>query len=146
MVAARVLERSLNADRWDHVGPVLACPCGASARYAGRRTKRIVTAVGPLVLARAYDHCPTCGQGSFPRDCALGIEGGLAVAGGDPHSGAGGAAATFAEGGTLLRELAGVTLGAKRAERVAKRLGAEVAAYERADTAPEVNRPVPPTL
>lgn len=62
-VAARVLDRLLNAVRSDHVGPVLACPCGASARYAGRRTKRIVMAVGPLVLARVYDHCPTCGQG-----------------------------------------------------------------------------------
>jgi len=145
-VAARVLERSLNADTSDHVGPVLACPCGASARYAGRRTKRIVTAVGPLVLARAYYHCPTCGQGSFPRDRALGIEGGSLSPGVTRMVGLVGAATSFAEGGTLLRELAGVTLGAKRVERVAKRLGAELAAIERADMVPEVNRPVPTTL
>jgi hypothetical protein len=145
-VAARVLERYLNADTSDHVGPVLVCQCGTLARYAGRRTKRILTALGSLVLERAYYHCPTCGQGFFPRDRELGIEGCSLSPGVTRMVGLVGAATSFEDGGTLLRELAGVEIGAKRVERAAKQLGARLAAIERTDTAPEINRPVPPTL
>jgi hypothetical protein len=133
-VAARVLERYLNADTSDHVGPTAPCACGALARYAGRRTKRILTALGSLVLERAYDHCPTCGQGFFPRDRELGIEGCSLSPGVTRMVGLVGAATSFEEGGTLLRELAGVEIGAKRVERAAKQLGAKLAAIERAAT------------
>jgi len=145
-VAARTLERDLNADRSDYVGPVARCRCGALARYVGRRTKRILTALGPLVLERAYYHCPTCGEGFFPRDRQLGIEGRSLSPGVTRMVGLVGAATSFEEGGTLLRELAGVDIGAKRVERVAKQLGTELAAIEREDMAPELDRPVPPTL
>lgn len=57
-----------------------------------------------------------------------------------------GAETSFAAGATLLRELAGVALGAKRVERAAKKLGNEVAAAERQDTVAERGREVAPTL
>jgi hypothetical protein len=145
-VAARALERYLNADRGDHIGPLAPCRCGKQARYVGRRKKSVDSVLGTLRLERAYYHCSECGEGFFPRDCQLGIEGGSLSPGVTRMVGLVGAATSFEEGSTLLRELAGVEVGAKRVERAAKRLGSEVVAVEREDTAPEIGRPVPPTL
>lgn len=105
-----------------------------------------MTVLGQVRLERAYYHCTACGAGFFPRDRELGIEGGSLSPGVARMVGLVGAATSFQEGSTLLRELAGVEVGAKRVERGAKRLGCEIAAMERADTAPEIGRPVPPTL
>jgi hypothetical protein len=145
-VAARVLERYFNADRSDHVGPLAPCACGQQARYVGRREKSVVTVLGVVRLERAYYRCAACGEGSFLRDRELGIAGGSLSPGVTRMVGLVGAATSFAEGSTLLRELAGVEVGARRVEREAKRLGREVAAVERADTAPEIGRPVPGRL
>ena len=73
-LAARAIERHLNADLSDHAGPVAACACGQLARYAGRYPKTFEAAVGPLTLERAYYHCGHCSRGFFPRDAALGRE------------------------------------------------------------------------
>lgn len=145
-MAARALERYLNADTSDHVGPVMRCRCGEPARYVGRRTKSVLSVLGTLELERAYYHCAACGEGFFPRDRQLGIQGCSLSPGVTRMVGLVGAATSFEEGGTLLRELAGVDIGAKRVERAAKQLGAELAAVEREDAAPELDRPVPPTL
>lgn len=145
-VAARALERYLSADKSDSVGPLVPCRCGQQARYGGRRSKSIETVLGTLRLERAYYHCASCGEGFFPRDRQLGIEGSALSPGVTRMVGLVGAATSFEEGSALLRELAGVGLGAKRVERAAKRLGSELAAMERADVAPEISRPVAPTL
>ena len=55
-VAARAVERRLNADLRDHLGPTVPCSCGQAARYAGRRTKTFTSVLGGLTLARAYYH------------------------------------------------------------------------------------------
>ena len=87
-LAARLVERRLNADRGDHAGGSLACGgCCGRAAYAGRRRKAVTTVLGPMRLERAYYHCATCNAGFHPRDRALGIEGRGAVAGGGAHDG-----------------------------------------------------------
>lgn len=144
--AARALERYLNADTSDYVGSVTPCRCGEQARYVGRRTKSVVSVLGTLVLQRAYYHCTRCGEGFFPRDRHLGIERSSLSPGVTRMVGLVGAATSFEEGSTLMRELAGVDVCTKRVERTAKRLGAELAVVERQDVAPELDRPVPPTL
>ena len=64
-LAARLVERRLNADRGDHAGGSLACGgCGGRAAYAGRRRKAVTTVLGPMRLERAYYHCATCNAGS----------------------------------------------------------------------------------
>jgi hypothetical protein len=40
-LAARALEQRLNTDTSDHVGPQLPCPCGGSAQYHGRHGKTL---------------------------------------------------------------------------------------------------------
>lgn len=136
----------MNADTSDHVGSTVPCRCGESARYVGRRDKRITTVLGAMVLSRAYYHCSSCGDGVFPRDRQHGVEGTSLSPGVTRMVGLVGAETSFEQGSTLLRELAGVALDAKRVERGAKKLGDEMAAIERLDTAPERDRPVAPTL
>ena len=62
--AARTVEAQLNQDHSD-ARPSHHCSCGGTARYAGRRTKRFVTVLGPIRLERAYNHCGECGHGFF---------------------------------------------------------------------------------
>ena len=56
-----------------------------------------------------------------------------------------GAMVSFEEGSTLLRDLAGVQLGAKRVERAAKKLGEQLSDQERSTVEPELERAVPRT-
>jgi hypothetical protein len=52
-----------------------ACACSAQARYHGQRPKRLLIALGPVQLERAYYVCPDCQQGQIPRDRELDVEG-----------------------------------------------------------------------
>ena len=113
-LAARLVERRLDADRSDRAGATLPCGCGARASYAGRRVKTVTTVLGALRLERAYYHCPACNAGFHPRDRALGIEGTSLSPGAVRMTGLAAARASFAETGTLLHDLAGVNVDAKQ--------------------------------
>ena len=140
-LAARLVERRLNADRGDHAGGSLACGgCCGRAAYAGRRRKAVTTVLGPMRLERAYYHCATCNAGFHPRDRALGIEGAALSPGVVRMTGCAAARAGFAETSELLHELAGVRVGVKQAERAAEALGREIAADEREVVAAEPGR------
>ncbi len=139
--AARLVEGRLNADHGDHAGARVPCDgCGGHAAYMGRRPKTVTTVVGRLQLRRAYYHCATCDAGWCPRDRTLGIEGTSPSPGVVRMTGLAAARASFAETGALLHELAGVLLGAKQAERVARALGRELADDERNTVTAEPGR------
>ena len=53
-LAARAVERRLNADHSDAKTCTQPCSCGRAARYAGRHRKTLETALGPITLERAY--------------------------------------------------------------------------------------------
>ncbi len=72
-LAARTVEQRLNTDHSDCQGRTLPCECGSPARYAGRRDKTFVTALGEMTLKRAYYHCEHCKHGFYPRDRSLGL-------------------------------------------------------------------------
>ena len=139
-LAARLVERRLNADPSDRAGATPRCGCGARASYAGRRAKTATTVLGPLRLERAYYRCARCGTGFHPRDRALGIEGASLSPGVVRMTGLAAARASFAETGALLHDLAGVNVDAKQAERTAEALGREIAADERGAVEPEPGR------
>ena len=130
-VAARILERRLNANRSDHAGPRLACSCGRQARHAGRRPKTFTTVLGPLTLERAFYHCRHCGGGLFPRDRAFGLEGGSLSPGAARMTCRAAAEVSFAAASGLLRDLAGLGIDAKKVERWTKAIGTEIADDER---------------
>ena len=145
-LAARAIEQRLNADTSDHTGPQQPCPCGQTARYVDRRSKRLQSVLGELRLDRAYYHCSACGEGFCPRDRALGVEGTFLSPAVQRMVGTVGAMVSFQEGSELLRDLAGLPVDAKQVERVAEGLGAEIAEEERRHVEPEADGPVPPTL
>jgi hypothetical protein len=145
-LAARAVERCLNADTSDHAGSDAPCPCGQRARYAGRRSKTFSSVLGALTLSRAYFCCNSCRAGFFPRDQALGLERTHLTPGVTRMVAAVGASVSFEEGSSLLRELAGLSLDAKHVERAAETIGAEVAADERTQVEPLDTSPPPPTL
>jgi len=138
------VERCLDADTSDHAGPALACACGATARYAGRRARTLITALGELRLTRAWYHCDACEHGFAPRDRALGVaDSGLSPAV-TRMVGLAAAMVSFAESSELLAELAGVSVDAKGVERSAEALGREIAADERSLVEPAA--PCAPTM
>jgi hypothetical protein len=145
-LAARALEQWLNSDLSDEAGPHLACPCGAQARYAGRRAKQFCSVLGPLRLERAYYHCSGCGHGFCPRDRSLGLENSSLSPGITRMVATVGARVSFQEGSEFLQELAGVSVDAKQVERTAEALGAEIAQDERHDLEPADALPLPSTL
>ena len=135
--AASLLAARLNADLSDGEEPHLPCACGADARRSGRRDKTVTTALGPLVLERAWYHCDACGSGFSPRDRALGVEGRSLSPGALRMVGVTAAELSFEKSSTLLRELAGLAVGARQVERHAEALGREIADDEREVVAPE---------
>ena len=146
-IAALAVARRFNADHSDYAGPWLPCPCcKGQARYAGRRSKTFTSALGGLNLERAYYHCDLCDRGFFPRDRALGLEGGSL----SPHAlrmiGLVGSRVSFEEGSGFLHELAGINVSTKQVEREAERLGREIAEDERRTVESETDREIPPTL
>jgi len=136
-VAARAIERQLNADTSDHAGPTFPCACGKAARYAGRREKTFQTALGELTLNRAYYHCDACESGFCPRDRALGLEGTSLSPAVSRMVGLAAAMVSFAESSELMWELAGVLVDPKQVERTAEALGREIAQDERRVVEPE---------
>ena len=146
-VAARAVERRLNADTSDHVEPTFPCACGQPARYAGRHDKTFESVLGSLTLSRAYYHCEPCKAGFAPRDRTLGLQDGSLSPGVLRMVGRVGAMVSFEEGHALLAELAGVDVPTKHVERAAEALGREVAEDERCVVEPPaVGEPMAPTL
>ena len=125
------MERRLNADLADYAGPALACACGQTARYAGRRPKTFTTVLGPLRLGRAYYHCDACQTGVCPRDRMLGLQDTSLSPATTRMVGLVATSVSFAEASEWLGELAGVVVDPKQVERTAEALGCEVAADER---------------
>lgn len=116
------------------------------ARYAGRRKKTFESALGPLVLARAYYHCSVCCQGFYPRDRQLGLEDTSLSPAVTRMVAAVGALVSFEEGSQLLKELAGVPVNVKQVERAAEALGVEISEDEKRDVTAAAGQPLPPTL
>ena len=145
-VAARAVARRLNADHTDHAGPRVPCRCGQPARYAGRKVKTILTALGAMPLERAYYHCDACRHGFCPRDRVLGVEGASLSPAVTRMVGTAAALVSFAESSELLAALAGLAVEAKQVERTAEALGREVAADERQRVVPAGVAEIAPTL
>ena len=127
---ASALSRLLSAAS-EHVAEV-PCPCGHAARYHDRRSKHLLTVLGPVSLERAYYVCPHCQQGQSPLDreldvagteCSPGVRRMMAVVGSD---------SSFDQGREQLALLAGLEVTTKAVERQAEAIGGDVAQKEQA--------------
>ena len=128
-LGASLLERLLDLDA-GHRGPRVDCGAGHEAGFVGYRPKTLDTVLGPIMLRRAYYHCPDCGHGVAPRDEQLGVTGASLSPGLRAMLDRAGAAVPFAQARSLLAELAGVTLTSKRVERAAEADGTTATAVQ----------------
>ena len=152
-LGAGVLGELLSADR-GHRGPAVPCGNGHEAAFVSYRDKVIDTVLGPVTLNRAWYHCKTCKHGLAPRDGELGAAGTSLSPGLTAMNDKAAAAGPFAGAASMLEDLAGVRLTAKRVERAAEASGAAVAAAVRERSAliagrklaPMPPRPVPDML
>jgi hypothetical protein len=132
-LGAQLLEQLLDADA-GHRGPRIVCGAGHVAGFVGYRSKTIDTVLGPIMLRRAYYHCPPCRRGVLPRDEQLGVAGVSLSPGLRAMTARAGAAAPFAQAAALLADLAGITLTTKRVERSAEAVGAAATAAQAEQT------------
>ena len=145
-IAARALEQRLNADTSDNSGPEEPCTCGQTARLVDRRDKSFTSVLGDLTLKRAYYHCAACQKGFCPRDRALGLDGDSFSPGALRMLGSVAAEVSFDTSSGLLWDLAGLRIDAKQVQRIAERLGEEMADDERQYTTPLSTDALAPTL
>ena len=142
-----VLGELLSADR-GHRGPAVPCGNGHEAAFVSYRDKVINTVLGPVTLNRAWYHCKTCKRGLAPRDAELGVAGTSLSPGLTAMNDKAAAAGPFAGAASMLEDLAGVSLTAKRVERAAEASGAAQAAAVRERSALITSRklvPLPPS-
>jgi hypothetical protein len=111
----------------------VACECGQSARYREKRSRNLLTAVGPVRFERAYYCCDCCHRGQSPRDRELdvletdyspGVRRMMAVVGSD---------ASFDQGREQMELLAGLEVTRKAVERHAEAIGNDIASREQAE-------------
>jgi len=145
-LGASLLEGLLAADA-GHRGPSVDCGAGHQAGFVSYRVKTIDTVLGPIMLRRAYYHCPDCRHGLAPVDEQLDVAGASLSPGLRAMSARAGAAAPFAQAAALLTDLAGITLTTKRVERSAEADGIAAAAVLAEQTQAILTRrviPLPP--
>lgn len=102
------------------------CSCGHQADYRELRTKPVLTAVGPVQVARPYYLCSHCQNGQFPADIELDIENVglspgvrrmLALVGQD---------APFDHGREQMKQLADLEVTTKAVERTSEAIGEDI--------------------
>jgi hypothetical protein len=125
-LGAGLLEDLLAAEAGHH-GPRADCGAGHQAEFVSYRAKTIDTVLGPVRIRRAYYHCAGCGHGVVPRDAELGVGQASMSPGLAKMTARAAAAVPFAKAASLLAELAGVDLTAKRVERSAEATGSAAA-------------------
>ena len=109
------------------------CQCGHAAHYYDTRSRRLLTALGPVEFERRYYLCPHCGQGHSPRDRELDVEGVACSPGVRRMLALVGSDASFEQGREQLELLAGIEVTAKAVERHAEAIGVDLEVREQAE-------------
>lgn len=100
--------------------------CGVTAKFMSHRTKTITTLMKQVQLKRAYYYCAECGQGWFPLDDTMQIEGTIFSPGVREAICLVDAEIPFERGQGMLARLSGVQIHADEGRRLAEKLGAEL--------------------
>ena len=99
----------------------------------GLRKKQVLTMLGPVTLARSRYQCPGCGRTRYPADEELGIEGSSRSPGVQRQVSRLGAKEPFGEVALDMRELAGIHLSRKDAERISENTGEAMEQWDKAE-------------
>jgi hypothetical protein len=121
-----VLERLLEKVGCGRREQAVRCCCGTRMKSVGLRAKQIKTLLAPIEFRRSLYRCPKCGKTRFPGDEELGVEHTRYSPGVQRQVARLGSKEPFREVARDMRELAGVPLCRKEAERVSERIGQEM--------------------
>ena len=109
--------------------------CGGATRLLRRERAWVDTALGRVRVEMARHRCGSCGRSSRPREGELDIGGSMTLSARRLASVAG-SEASYERADELVRELAGLNLGAKRIERTTRAVGADLEARRKAALEP----------
>lgn len=130
---SQVLEALLQDVGVGRRGKPVRCRCGQVMASAGVREKRVVTLLGPVRFARSLYRCLRCGKTRYPGDEALGIERTSRSPGIQRQVSRLGAKEPFREVAQDMKELAGIDLSRKDAERIAENTGEAMERWAKAE-------------
>jgi len=131
---ARALARLLEGMGCGRQAEPVNCPdCGHRMESRGRRSKRLLTILGPVWYRRTRLECPGCRGALYPGDEALDIVGTTRSPGMRRMMARTGSKSPFKEARDDLRVLAGLTVSAKDVERVAEGVGADMQGWLRGE-------------
>ena len=111
--------------------------CGRRKERHRRLAKRFHSRFGPLRVWRTYYICRPCGDGHFPLDRALGLEGKSATPGAESIYADAASSDSYEAAVRKLGNLAGVKVSKATLRRQCMRIGEEMQAFEREDVEPE---------
>jgi len=108
----------------------VACACGEPAHYHDQRARPVLTALGPVEVARPSYRCPRCHGGPFPADRELDIQDTEFSPGVRRMQAMVGQEVPFNRGREQMKVLAGLEVTAKSVEGTAEAVGADIAQGE----------------
>ena len=126
MAGAKVLEQLLRDAGVGRRETAVRCRCGTVMRSSGTRAKTVHTLLGPVRFERSRYACSSCGAARYPGDEELDVVNTSRSPGLQRQIARLGAKEPFAEVAKDLRELAGVSISRKDAERISEAVGEDM--------------------
>jgi hypothetical protein len=123
---ARVLQMLLSGVGVGRREKAVQCRCGMPMASSGTRSKTVQTLLGEVRFERSRYACPACGETRYPGDEELGVVQTSRSPGLQRQTARLGAKEPFAEVAKDLKELAGVSLSPKDAERISEAIGEDM--------------------
>lgn len=111
--------------------PVMCPKCHTRMRGTGPKTKQMLTLLGATSYTRLRYRCPGCGEVRYPADDVWDVAGVSRSPGVRRHVARLGAKEPFHEVAEDLKELAGLSLSRKDAERIAETIGQDIEQRDR---------------
>ncbi len=108
------------------------CACGAAMHSCGVREKQVLTLLGYARYRHSMFQCPVCGKTRYPGDEELDIVNTSRTPGVRRQVARLGAKEPFREVAKDLRELAGIQVSRKDAERIAEAIGEDMERWAKA--------------
>lgn len=127
---AKMLEGFLEAAGTGRRKEAVRCSCGGVMRSRGVQEKTLLTLLGPARYRRSKFSCPSCNAVCYPGDEALDVADTSRSPGVRRQVARLGGKETFAEAARDMRELAGVSLSRKDAERISEAVGEDMEAKD----------------
>jgi len=109
------------------------CACGALMQSRGVKEKQVLTLLGYVQYRHSLFQCPDCGKTRYPGDEELDVVGTSRSPGVRRQTARLGAKEPFREVAKDLRELAGIQLSRKDAERIAEDIGEDMERWDKAE-------------